>query len=355
MPGGALTDTVIQQRAASDQLVKHTVTIEKNKPSPRQLAEMYRTMVLIRRTEERLRDDFHAGKLPGGVHLYIGQEAVAAGVCAHLDDDDRIASTHRGHGHFLAKGGEPQSMLAEIYARNSGICKGMGGSMHVADFSRGIIGANGIVGAGLAITAGAAFAAQLDRKGKVAVCFFGDGAANQGVFMETLNISTLWKLPMIFVCEHNCYSEFSPSDSVTAGEIVNRAMAFGIPSMVVDGNDAVQVWQAADRAVTRARNGAGPSFIEGKTYRVYGHNESEVHWLSDKYRDEDEIDPWRRRDPIAGLSGYMLENHVCSRADIDAIDTEVSALVEQAAGSAAAADPADPDLLRDMMFSGQQP
>ena len=316
---------------------------------------MYRTMSLIRRTEERLRDDFHAGKLPGGVHLYIGQEAIAAGVCAHLDDGDPIASTHRGHGHYLAKGGDPEAMLAEVYALETGICKGLGGSMHVADFSKGIIGANGIVGAGLAISAGAAFAAQLDRKGRVAVCFFGDGAANQGVFMETLNVATLWKLPLLLVCEHNCYSEFSPSDTVTAGEIADRARAFNIPCSVVDGNDAVAVWQAAADAVELARNAGGPSFIEAKTYRIYGHNESEVHWLSGKYRDEDEIEPWRKRDPIERLGNFMLENRTCARDDLAAIDAEVSARVAAAAESAAAGVPPDPDLLRDMMFAGQQP
>ena len=331
------------------------MTTEINKPLPHQLLEMYRTMVLIRRTEEQLHDDFHAGKLPGGVHLYIGQEAIAAGVCAHLDDADRIASTHRGHGHFLAKGGDPLAMLAEVYARESGICKGMGGSMHVADFSKGIIGANGIVGAGLAISAGAALAAQLDRKGQVAACFFGDGAANQGVFMEVLNIATLWKLPLLLVCEHNCYSEFSPSDTVTAGEIVDRARAFNIPCSVVDGNDAVAVWQEAATAVEQARNGGGPSFIEAKTYRIYGHNESEVHWLSSEYRDEGEIEPWRRRDPVEGLAVYLLDNHVCSRTDLNAINNEVSDLVAAATENAAASGPPDPVLIQDMMFAGQQP
>ena len=319
------------------------------------MLDMYRLMLLIRRTEEQLRDDFHSGNLPGGVHLYIGQEAVAAGVCAHLNDTDRIASTHRGHGHFLAKGGDPQSLLAEIYARGNGICKGMGGSMHVADFSKGIIGANGIVGAGLAITAGAAFAAQLERKGQVAVCFFGDGAANQGVLMETLNLSTLWKLPMIFICEHNCYAEFSPSATVTAGNIVDRARAFGIPSDVVDGNNAIEVWQAADSAITHARNGAGPAFIEAKTYRIYGHNESEVHWLSADYREDGEIEPWRRRDPIDRLRDCILENQVCSQAEIEAINRSVVSRVKNAAKSAAAAEPADPSLILDMMFAGQQP
>ena len=314
---------------------------------------MQRVMLLIRHTEEQLRADFHAGKLPGGVHLYIGQEAIAAGVCAHLDDADHIASTHRGHGHYLAKGGEPEAMLAEVYARETGICKGMGGSMHVADFSRGIIGANGIVGGGLAISAGAAFAAQLDGKGRVAVCFFGDGAANQGVFMEVLNVATLWKLPLLLVCEHNCYSEFSSSDTVTAGEIADRARAFDIPCHVVDGNDAVAVWQATAVAVERARGGDGPSFIEAKTYRIHGHNESEVHWLSSAYRDEDEIKPWRERDPIARLGGLMLEQQVCNKDELAAMDADVAALVAAAAENAAASGPPDPALALDLMFAGQ--
>ena len=325
------------------------------KPGSGQLLAMYRVMLLIRHTEEQLRDDFHAGRLPGGVHLYIGQEAIAAGVCAHLDDADPIASTHRGHGHYLAKGGDPEAMLAEVYGRESGICKGMGGSMHVADFSRGIIGANGIVGGGLAISAGAAFAAQLDRRGRVAVCFFGDGAANQGVFMEVLNVAALWKLPLLLVCEHNCYSEFSPSDTVTAGAIVARARAFEIPCHVVDGNDAVAVWQAAATAVAVARSGEGPSFIEAKTYRIYGHNESEVHWLSSAYRDEDEIEPWRRRDPITGLGRLMLAQRLCTREHLAALEAEVRSRVAAAAEAAAAAPPPDPALVHDMMFSGQQP
>jgi acetoin:2,6-dichlorophenolindophenol oxidoreductase subunit alpha len=174
-------------------------TTEHPTPSREQSLAMYERMALIRRVEEQLSADFKAGKLPGAAHLYIGQEAVAVGVCENLSDADKIASTHRGHGHFIAKGGDPRTLMAEIYGKRTGICKGMGGSMHVADFSKGIIGANGIVGAGLAITTGAAWAAKMDGQGRVAVCFFGDGAANQGVFMETLNVSTLWNLPMIFV------------------------------------------------------------------------------------------------------------------------------------------------------------
>jgi pyruvate dehydrogenase E1 component alpha subunit len=198
-------------------------------PSRETLLFMYERMLLIRRVEKQLASDFKNARLPGAVHLYVGQEAIAVGVCSNLEDSDKISSTHRGHGHFLAKGGDPGAMMAEIYGKRNGICQGMGGSMHVADFSKGIIGANGIVGGGLAITVGAAWAAKLDGENRVAVCFFGDGAANQGVFMECMNVATLWNLPLIFVCEHNTYSEFSPANTVTSGEISNRARAFEMP------------------------------------------------------------------------------------------------------------------------------
>lgn len=324
-------------------------------PDPEQLRTLYRCMLLIRRMEERLSEDFNAGKLPGGVHLYIGQEAIAAGVCAHLDDNDWIASTHRGHGHFLAKGGDPAAMLAEVHAKGTGICRGFGGSMHVADFSKGIIGANGIVAGGMAITVGAALAAQLDKKNQVAVCFFGDGAANQGVLMETLNLTTLWRLPMIFVCEHNQYSEFSPSDTVTAGEIANRARAFEIPTTVIDGNDAVAVWQAASAAVEQARGGHGPSFIEATTYRIFGHNESEVHWLSEDYRGEDEIAPWRAKDPIERLANRMKADGAVDDSGLSAINMEIMAVVNAASRFVDESPAAEPALINDMMFSGQKP
>jgi TPP-dependent pyruvate/acetoin dehydrogenase alpha subunit len=282
-------------------------------------------MTLIRSAEMQLAEDFKAGRLPGAVHLYVGQEAIAVGVCQALEETDKISSTHRGHGHFLAKGGDPGAMMAEIYAKKEGICRGMGGSMHVADFSKGIIGANGIVGAGLAITTGAAWAAKMDGQGRVAVCFFGDGAANQGVFMENLNLSTLWNLPVIFVCEHNTYSEFSPSDTVTSGEISDRARAFGMPVSVVDGNDVVAVYEAAAEAVERARNGGGPSYIEGKTYRIHGHIEAEVFFLSRTYRDQDEIDQWAERDPIEKLRGRLLGNGEASEKELAEIDARVDA------------------------------
>ena len=324
-------------------------------PSPEERRELYRDMLLIRRVEESLRDDFHAGKLPGGVHLYIGQEAIAAGVCAHLNDSDWIASTHRGHGHFLAKGGDPKTMIAEIYAKETGICKGMGGSMHVADFTKGIIGANGIVAGGVGITVGAALAAQLDRQGQVAVVFFGDGAANQGVIMEAMNLGALWKLPLILVCEHNGFSEFSPSETVTAGDIADRPKAFGIPSASVDGNDVTAVWQAMAAAVQRARAGEGPSFIQASTYRTHGHNEGEVHFLQGEYRDAAEVDAWKDRDPIDRFGQELIESGEQSAQDLAAIDKEIRALVEEA-NAFAASSPAPADNAADqLMFSNQAP
>ena len=325
----------------------------KDVPTAEQLLDMYERMLLIRRVEKQLSEDFKAGQLPGAVHLYVGQEAVAVGMCEHLHDSDWITGTHRGHGHYLAKGGDPKPMLAEIYGRANGICKGMGGSMHVADFSKGILGANGIVGGGLAITAGAALAAKLDGKGRIAVCFFGDGAANQGVFMETLNVSTLWNLPMIFMCEHNTYSEFSPTDTVTAGELANRARAFGMPTTVVDGNDVTEVWEAAGAAADRARSGDGPSFIEARTYRIHGHIEAEVHFLSSTYRDDEEIEQWRQRDPIDRLRAQLLSSGVADEAALTKIESGIQETVAAAEQYAQTGEPADEMLVFDLMSVGQ--
>jgi pyruvate dehydrogenase E1 component alpha subunit len=330
-----------------------TNTKIKDVPGAEQLLEMYEKMLLIRCIEKQLSEDFKAGQLPGAVHLYVGQEAVAVGMCQHLSDTDWITGTHRGHGHYLAKGGDPKAMLAEIYGRENGICKGMGGSMHVADFSLGIVGANGIVGGGLGITAGAALAAKLDKKGQVAVCFFGDGAANQGVFMETLNVSTLWKLPMIFMCEHNTYSEFSPTDTVTAGELADRAKAFGMPTTVVDGNDVTKVWQAAGTAVARARNGEGPSFIEARTYRIHGHIEAEVHFLSSTYRDDEEIEQWRKRDPIDRLRTQILSSDAADEGALSIIDSRIDETVAAAEQFAQTGAAASETLVFDLMSVGQ--
>lgn len=291
------------------------------------LVELYRQMALIRAVETQLAEDCANGKLPGPVHLYIGQEAVAAGVCAHLEASDWIASTHRGHGHFLAKGGEPAALMAEVYGRVDGVCGGYGGSMHVADFGKGIMGANGIVGGGVALMVGAALAAQLDGKSGVATCFFGDGAANQGVLMEALNVASLWKLPLILVCENNGFSEFSPSATVTAGRISDRAAPFEVPAHRVDGNDVLEVWRVADQAVERARRGEGPTLIEAATYRTRGHVEYEDTFLTEPYRSAEEVEAWRARDPIPAFRDYLLTQGLAEESVLTALDARVAAAV----------------------------
>lgn len=298
------------------------------------LLELYRRMLLIRRMEERLGEVVKTGELPGPVHLYIGQEAVAVGVCVHLTPRDWIASTHRGHGHFLAKGGDPRTMIAEILGRDTGICHGKGGSMHVADFGRGILGANGIVGGGIGLALGAALAAQLDREGQVSVAFFGDGGANQGVIMEALNIAAIWKLPLLLVCENNGFSEFSPTHSVTAGQIAARAQPFGVPGITVDGNDVLEVRRVAGEAIDRARRGAGPTLLEAATYRWRGHVETEASFLSSKYREEEEIVRWRERDPIERLRGAIAAGGAAPQ--LETIAAQVAEIVDHAFTSAAA-------------------
>lgn len=326
------------------------------KPNNEQLLALYERMQLIRRTEERLSADAQAGKLPGAVHLYIGQEAVAAAVCMQLADSDWITSTHRGHGHFLAKGGDPKAMLAEIWGKRTGICKGMGGSMHVADLSKGILGANGIVGGGFAIATGAALAAKLTGDKRIAISFFGDGASNQGVFMENLNVSTLWDLPVVFVCEHNRFSEFTRYEQVQSGEIVDRARAFGMHCAVVDGNDALAVWEAAAEAIDRARRGDGPCFIEAHTYRIKGHLEAEALFLGGgQYREDMEIEEWSARDPLVRLGQHMVTAGVCDDAKLREIDSKVMGIVEDAVSFAEASEDADPELAFDLMFVGQRP
>ncbi len=307
---------------------------------------LYQQMLLIRRAEERLVQAFKEGALPGNVHLYIGEEAIAVGVCAHLEDRDWITSTHRGHGHFLAKGGDPAALFAEIYGRASGSCKGFGGTMHVADFSKGILGANGIVGAGIPIAAGAALSAQLEGANRVAVAFFGDGAANRGVFLEALNIAALWRLPLVLVCENNGYCEFSPTDTVTAGAIHARAAAISIPSVAIDGNDVECVRDSAGAAIARARAGDGPSFIEAQTYRLRGHAEAEVYWLSERYRTDEEIARWQAKDPLLRFAEKLQRDGVADAKELAAIDTAVTKRIADAAQLAAQAETPSPDLLQ---------
>ena len=300
------------------------------------LLDLYARMSRIRLVEERLAQVQSEGELPGPVHLYIGQEAIAVGVCAHLDDADWIASTHRGHGHFLAKSGETKKLVAEVYGRATGVCGGKGGSMHVADVSKGILGANGIVGGGIGLATGAALTAKTRGNGAVSVGFFGDGAANQGVLMEALNIATLWKLPLVLVCENNGFSEFSPSETVTAGEIWRRGTPFGIPSRAVDGNDIVAVYEAAGEAIGRARRGEGPSLLEMRTYRLRGHVEAEKTFLSKSYRTDEEVEARRTAEPLARVRALLREAGVddAALAAVEARErAEVDAAFEYAANS----------------------
>jgi pyruvate dehydrogenase E1 component alpha subunit len=345
-----------QPNAVHPSVARPGVADQDAAPTPAQSLALYERMLLIRRMEEKLSADAAAGKLPGAVHLYIGQEAVAAGVCMQLKDTDWITSTHRGHGHFLGKGGDPKAMMAEIWGKKTGICKGMGGSMHVADLTKGILGANGIVGGGLAISVGAAFGAKLSGAGRVAVCFFGDGASNQGVFMECLNVSTLWQLPVVFVCEHNHFSEFTRAEQVTSGQIVNRAKAFGIHTAVVDGNDVEAVWRATSEAVARARRGDGPCFIEAETYRIKGHMEFEKELLAGgKYREAEEIEHWRGRDPIARWGDKLVKSGVATAAKLEEISGRIARTVDEAVAFSESSEPADPELVFSIMFAGQRP
>ncbi|HEY3912537.1 MAG TPA: thiamine pyrophosphate-dependent dehydrogenase E1 component subunit alpha [Stellaceae bacterium] len=295
---------------------------------PDQQREMLRRMVTIRRFEERASADYLAGKIYGVVHSYIGEEAVAVGVCTALGQGDRIISTHRGHGHCIAKGADLNRMMAELYGRQGGYCKGKGGSMHIADFGIGMLGANGIVAGGIAIVTGAGLAAQMEGKGGVAVSFFGDGASNAGPFHECLNIAATWKLPMLYVCENNMYAANTAAAATHAlGDVAARAAGYGIPGVVVDGNDVFAVYQAANRAVERARAGEGPTLIECKTYRWRAHTERQG---QPDRRDRAELEGWRRRDPIARLERQLREQGDLDDAGMEAIGREVMGALEAA-------------------------
>lgn len=312
---------------------------------------LYRRMLLIRKVEEMLGNASRAAELPGPVHLCVGQEAVAVGVCDHLSHGDWIASTHRGHGHFLAKGGDTTALVAEVFGRASGICRGRGGSMHVADFARGIMGANGIVAGGLALAAGAAWAAQLEGEGRIAVAFFGDGAANQGVLMETLNLGALWRLPLVLACENNGFSEFSPSATVTAGRIAERAASFGIPHRTVDGNDLEAVWQAAGEAIAHARGGQGPVLVEFETYRLRGHMEQEMAFLRTPYRSEEEVAARTHADPLVRFRERLRARGQVADDDLARLESAVAEEVAHAREAARSAPWPDTAGAADFMFA----
>ena len=284
-----------------------------NMVEDKELLRIYRTMLKIRMFEERVAREFRKGDMPGFVHSYIGAEAVSTGICMHLNDDDYISSTHRGHGHCIAKGCTFKDMLAELYGRETGLCKGRGGSMHIADFARGMLGANAIVGGGIALAAGGALAIQTRGEKGVAVTFFGDGACNQGILHETMNLASIWKLPLIFVCENNDWAESTPvSYSTSVTNISARASAYGFPGLTVDAADAIAVYQAAKEAVIRARNEQGPTLIEAKIGRMIGH------YLGDPegYRSKELKEEAKSKDPIPPFESMLIEDQILGKEDL---------------------------------------
>jgi len=295
---------------------------------------MYERMQLIRIFENRVKVEFGKAKIPGFVHLYAGEEAIAVGICAHLTDADYMTSTHRGHGHCIAKGVDPRGMMAELFGKATGTCKGKGGSMHIADMDKGMLGANGIVGGGIPLACGAALTAKTLGTGGVAVCFFGDGAANQGTFHEGLNLAAIWNLPVVFVCENNGYAESTPVRyHCAASDIANRAGAYEIPGVVVDGLDVFAVYEAAAEAIARARRGDGPSLLEAKTYRFYGHFQGD----QVTYRTADELELYKQRDPIAALRMAIVDRGIARTDELDVIDARVTQQLDDAWVAAKAA------------------
>ena len=316
-----------------------------------ELLDAYRVMRTIREFEERLHVEFATGDIPGFVHLYAGEEAIAAGVCAHLRDDDQIASTHRGHGHAIAKGCDVTEMMLEVYGKRDGLCRGKGGSMHIADFRRGMLGANGIVGGGPPLICGVGLAAKVRGTGQVGVAFTGDGGSNQGTFLESLNLAGAWHLPVVFVVENNGYAEATSVNFHQQGiDVAKRADGFGMPGVVVDGHDFFAVHEAAGEAIDRARDGGGPSLLECKVNRYYGHFEGDAQ----TYRGPGEVDEIRRtRDCLAGFSRQVTEAGMLQADDLSQIDEEVRRLIDEAVKTAKASPVPDParDLLTDVYVS----
>ena len=288
---------------------------------------MYRKMLEIRHFEEKVFDLYGQNLVPGTIHLYAGQEAVAVGVCANLRKDDYITSTHRGHGHCIAKGARLDKTMAEILGKKTGYCRGKGGSMHIADFSIGMLGATAVVGAGIPIAAGAGLSIKLRGTDQVVACFFGEGASNQGTFHEGINMAAVWALPVLFVCENNLYAMGTRQSKVMAIEnVADRASAYGIPGTVVDGNDVLAVYEAAHEAVVRARQGEGPTLIECKTYRHKGHSRADPA----AYRPKEEVEKWMKKDPIPRFKKRLLEERFLTEKEANQIEEDVIRAVEDA-------------------------
>ena len=315
-------------------------------PNTERVRELYRTMLLIRAFDEYAGEARRRGKLRGSVHEYIGEEAIATGVCANLEPRDYISSYHRGHGHCIAKGADPDAMMQELYGKAGGVCGGKGGSMHVADFSRGILGANGVVADGVTIAVGAAHAVRMRGEDRIVVAFFGDGAMNRGPMLEALNWASVFRLPVLFVCEDNLYSDRTRTSSVTAGGgVLARAAAFGISGETVDGNDVIAVSEAAGRRVDEVRRECAPRFLQATTYRWFGH------LALDKglYRRADELEEWKRRDPIIRVTAWLLSRGIMRAA----LEEDRQAAAARIAAAVAAAEAA-PAPARHLLFTDVQ-
>ena len=317
--------------------------------------DLYRVMVRIRKFEQQATDSFEIGDIPGMVHLSMGQEATEAGACSVLKRTDFITSTHRGHGHMIAKGGRTDRMMAELCARRDGYCRGKGGSMHISSSEIGMLGANGMVGAGMPIATGAGLCSWIKGTDDVTVCFFGDGASNEGLFHECLNFAALKSLPVVFLCENNLYGiSTCTTRSMKEQNIAARAHGYGIPGVIIDGNDVLAVREAVEEAVLRARAGEGPTLIEAKTYKHHGHFEGD----SAGYRPEEEVQEWLEKDPIPRYASYLVKNGLAVESDIAAIDDEIAAEIAAAVAFALNSEPLDPketcaDVYSDIVEEGR--
>jgi len=316
------------------------------------LKSLYRRMIQIRLFEDKIGELFLAGEIPGFVHLYVGEEAIAVGVCANLTPQDYITSTHRGHGHCIAKGANIGPMMGEIFGKRTGYCKGKGGSMHIADFAVGMLGANGVVGGGYTLAVGAALAAKMRKTDQVAVCFFGDGASNRGTFHEALNMASVWNVPAVFVCEMNEWASTTPYRTTTAVQDISaRAGGYGIPGVVINGNDVFEVYEASKAAIERARSGQGPTLIEAKTYRIKGHFVGDP----ESYRTKEEVkERFIKSDPLKNFVNIVTKRNWLHTVELEAIKIEAEMLIAQAVLEARAASyPEDDQLLADYYVAGE--
>lgn len=314
------------------------------------LVSMYKKMVKIRKFEEKVAELYYQARIPGIVHLYIGEEAVAVGVCTNLKESDYITSTHRGHGHLIAKGGELSRMMAEIYGKATGYCGGKGGSMHICNPDLGILGANGIVGGGIPIAIGAGFSIKYREVDNVVVCFFGDGANNQGSFHESLNFASIWNLPVVFVCENNLYAiSLSQRKHMKCQDIAQRGKAYDMYAEVVDGNDLYATYEAAKKAIERARTGQGPSLLEMKTYRWRGHSEGDPL----NYRTAEEQNEWKKKCPIKWVERKLIKDGILASKEIKNINEEMEKKVEAAVKYAEESPFPDTDTLLKNVYYGE--